>query len=400
MTYSSTFSTFNKPNPTDRLNNPSHSALHNTVSSAIGQLEAVVGLAGDSSVLGTIIGDLRSPASGGGGHVQGAAFGGTGQTTFTKGDMLVATSASVITKLAVGTDGQSPVADSTAASGIRWGNGGVNVQSFLSGGTWNKPSAASGVLVQVWGGGGAGGKGGTAPQAGGGGGGGAYNQAFFPASVLGTAISVAIGAGGASVFSATQGVTGNSGGTTTFGSATSLLSAFGGGGGDSGNNQGGGGGGGGIFGAGAAGNFNGGAGGSPYGATGGNSGASSNSGSVAAGFGGAGGGGADINSTNVATGGQGFWGGAGGGGAGAASGTGGSGGNAVMGGAGGGGGGGTGAAGGAGGKSSSGGNGGAGGSASIIGTQGSVLGGGGGGSEWARSGAGGDGFAIITTFLS
>lgn len=120
MTYSSTFSTFTRPNPSDRLNNPSHSALHNATSSAVGQLEAVVGLAGDSSVLGTVIGDLRSPNSNGGGHVQTANKGGTGQTTYTKGDLLVATSSSVLSKLAVGTDGQALIADSTQAAGVKY----------------------------------------------------------------------------------------------------------------------------------------------------------------------------------------------------------------------------------------------------------------------------------------
>lgn len=120
MAFPSTFSSFNRPSPSDRLNNPSHSALHNTVSSAVGQIEAVIGL--DSSVLGTIIGDLRNPASGGGGHVQTAVLGGTGQTTFSKGTTLVASGPSTLSKLAVGLDGQTYVADSSVATGIKWGS--------------------------------------------------------------------------------------------------------------------------------------------------------------------------------------------------------------------------------------------------------------------------------------
>ena len=121
MPFPSTFSTFTRPAATDRLNNPSHSALENSQSSTIGQIEAIIGRSGDNSVLGTIIGDLRSPNSGGGGHVQTANKGGTGQTSFTKGDLLVATSSSVISKLAVSsTIGEVLIADSGQAAGVRW----------------------------------------------------------------------------------------------------------------------------------------------------------------------------------------------------------------------------------------------------------------------------------------
>ncbi len=118
MSFPSTFSTFARPTANDRLNSPSHSNLHNTVSSAVGQLEAVIGT--DSSILGTIIGDLRNPSSGGGGHVQTANKGGTGQTSFNKGDLLVAQSASVLAKVSIGSDGQVLQADSGQSAGIKW----------------------------------------------------------------------------------------------------------------------------------------------------------------------------------------------------------------------------------------------------------------------------------------
>lgn len=124
--FPSTFSSFNRPTPTDRLNNPSHSALHNTVSSALGQVEAVIGL--DSSILGTILGDLRNPNSDGGGHVQTANKGGTGQTSYSKGNLLVASSSSVLSKLSVGLDGQALVSDSSTLSGVKWATpGGVKI---------------------------------------------------------------------------------------------------------------------------------------------------------------------------------------------------------------------------------------------------------------------------------
>lgn len=124
MAYSSIFSTLATPQPTDRLNNPSHSQLHQNENAAILEIERAVGL--DSSVLGTVIGDLRNPSSSGGGHVQAANTGGTGQTTYSKGNLLVAQSSSVLTKLAVGTDGTFLQSDSTQATGVKWGNVAAN----------------------------------------------------------------------------------------------------------------------------------------------------------------------------------------------------------------------------------------------------------------------------------
>ncbi len=120
MAFPSTLSTFNNPSPTDRLNSPSHSALHNAVSSALGQVETVIGVEGANSVVGTLEYLIKSPASDGGGHVQVANKGGTGQTTFTKGDLLVAQSSSVISKLAVGLDTQVLTASSVTATGVSW----------------------------------------------------------------------------------------------------------------------------------------------------------------------------------------------------------------------------------------------------------------------------------------
>lgn len=121
MPFPSVYNSFNRPAASDRLNNPSHSALHNTVSSALGQVEAVIGLS-TSSAVGTLMYDVRSPDSNGGGHVQTANKGGTGQTSYTKGDLLVASSSSVLSKLAVSsTTGEVLIADTTRAVGVRWG---------------------------------------------------------------------------------------------------------------------------------------------------------------------------------------------------------------------------------------------------------------------------------------
>lgn len=132
MAFPSTLSTFNRPTATDRLNSPSHSALHNTVSSAVGQIEAVIGVEGATSVVGTLEYFIKSPDSNGGGHVQTANKGGTGQTTFTKGDMLVATSSSVVAKLAVGIDNQILTANSSTASGVNWKTFGGKISNSAS----------------------------------------------------------------------------------------------------------------------------------------------------------------------------------------------------------------------------------------------------------------------------
>lgn len=131
MPYPSTISTLPNPLPTDRLNSPSHSALHTSENTAIVEIETFVGTL--SSVAGSLSYDIRSPLSNGGGHVQTAVKGGTGQTTYTKGDTLVAQSASVLGKLAVGLDGQSLVADSSVVSGVKWGTpGGIKIRAVAS----------------------------------------------------------------------------------------------------------------------------------------------------------------------------------------------------------------------------------------------------------------------------
>jgi hypothetical protein len=236
MPFPSTLSSFNRPNPTDRLNNPSHSALHNTVSSALGQVEAVIGVDGASSVVGTMMYDLRSPASNGGGHVQTANKGGTGQTTYNKGDILVAQSSSVLTKLSISSvEGYALVTDSSQATGVKWGvpnnvptvtvYGGSIIGAGASGPStgstslvamWFKPSTLSYAVIEIIGGGGGGISANGNPSKAGGGGAGAYVRKTISASQLPLAASVLLGRGGASSIW---------GGTTFFGS---IIAATGG----------------------------------------------------------------------------------------------------------------------------------------------------------------------------
>lgn len=117
-TWPSVLSTISSPAATDKLNAPSHSGIESNQNDAISKLETFIGT--QASAVGTLIYDIRATASDGGGHVQSANKGGTGQTAYTKGDVLIAQSASVLTKLAVGVNDQALIADSTQATGVKW----------------------------------------------------------------------------------------------------------------------------------------------------------------------------------------------------------------------------------------------------------------------------------------
>lgn len=133
-TFPSVLTSYTNPQATDRLNNPSHSGIETNQNSGLGSLEAFIGTL--SSVQGTLMYDIRAAASNGGGHVQTANKGGTGQTVFTKGDVLVGQSSSVLTKVAVGSDATALLADSTQSAGVRWGVpgkfGGTGVDGALA----------------------------------------------------------------------------------------------------------------------------------------------------------------------------------------------------------------------------------------------------------------------------
>jgi len=67
--------------------------------------------------------------------VFGVASGGTGQSIFTKGDVLAASDASTLSKLAIGTDGQVLSANSAEATGLKWisaGSGDVTAAVVLT----------------------------------------------------------------------------------------------------------------------------------------------------------------------------------------------------------------------------------------------------------------------------
>ena len=189
--FPSTFSAFTHPQATDRLNSPSHSALHNSVSSAVGNLEAFIGRNGNNSVAGTIVYQIESPDSDGGGHVQTAIRGGTGQTNYNKGDLLVGQSSSVLTKLAVGGDGRALVADSTQPTGVKWGlPGGLpSVIALSTTSVYTVNPSKSYIRVQLIAAGGA-------ANGNGGGGAGGYGESIIPVSSVSASVLITVGVRG------------------------------------------------------------------------------------------------------------------------------------------------------------------------------------------------------------
>ena len=151
------------------------------------------------------------------------ADGGTGQGSYTDGQLLIGNSTgNTLTKatLTAGTgisvtNGSGSI--TIAASG---GGGFSNMQVFTSPGTWTNPGNITKVKVTVTGGGGGGGAGGAGSEMGGGGGSGgtAIEVIPFPS---GTNVPVTVGAGGNM---------GSTGGTSSFGaycSATGGTTGFG-----------------------------------------------------------------------------------------------------------------------------------------------------------------------------
>lgn len=111
-------------------------------------------------------------------------------------------------------DGSSGQVLSTNGSGtLSWATasaGGPNRQVFNASGTWTKPASGSLVVIEVWGGGGAGGK-----SYGFGGGGGGYTRCERLLADLTATVTVSVGSGGGPVTAANA--TGNTGGTSSFG---------------------------------------------------------------------------------------------------------------------------------------------------------------------------------------
>ena len=158
--------------------------------------------------------------------------GGTNQTTYTDGQILIGnTTGNTLTKATLTAGTNVTITNGPGSITIASTGGSATptaVQTFINSGTWTKPAGARMVNIQLLGAGGGGGSGrkdttsGAVRCGGGGGGGGSIVNITVPAAILGATETVTIGipgiGGGAQATDATNGTGGQSGTATSFGS--------------------------------------------------------------------------------------------------------------------------------------------------------------------------------------
>jgi hypothetical protein len=160
--------------------------------------------------------------------VLGPANGGTGISTYTTGDTLYASSANVLSKLAIGTNGHflKVVAGIPAWAAISGSITSVSQQTFVADGTYTPTTGTAYCLAIVQAAGGNGGNAtGSTSAAGGGGGGGASIGLFAVASLTGQSVDVGTTAGSSSSIGAVISATGGGAGAndTSSGAVTLVI---------------------------------------------------------------------------------------------------------------------------------------------------------------------------------
>jgi hypothetical protein len=206
------------PTGSDTLASPDHAGQHADSNDAIEALQAKVGV--DSSAVTSSL-DYK------------VAQKVDKSLVDAKGDLIVASAADTVSRLAVGaTNGHVLTVDSAETLGVKWaavsGMSELDAQTFTSSTTYTLSANAKLVYVEcisagAGGGGGSRNTGTTLSAGGGGGAGGAFNFAVIPASLLSSSVTVTIGAGGAGGAGRTgstgNGTQGDNGGESRFGTA-------------------------------------------------------------------------------------------------------------------------------------------------------------------------------------
>jgi hypothetical protein len=143
------------------------------------------------------------------------ANGGTGQTSYTDGQLLIGNSTgNTLSKATLTAGANVTITNGAGAITIAAASGGGGtVQTFTSSGTWTKPATGTMAHIRIWSGGGGGSRSNNFNATMGSGAGGGYVEVLCPLSYLASSVSITVGAGGTGVTSGSA--AGGNGGTSS-----------------------------------------------------------------------------------------------------------------------------------------------------------------------------------------